>query len=700
LRFLLASFLRLIQYAVDIVFWAIILAFLALLFGALSPTAGINSWALVVTVRKTLDPLLTAASTMVGLKWPATQGPAQFFPLAPAVIAYGIKVVLRRGIEKWRWQLEGSAAVSTSRRRGGGAEEEDASLISDSWKSREHLLKQYRAIEKKLHDVQKRSVALLNMDVVGSTKMKTGETPTAIAASFQSYEELLRRVFKKNKAWKQSWTPDGVLICFRETQQAVHSAQQVLGALPQFNSSENRLRMPFRVRCGVTEGDLALFDDTSLSTFSDPVIETAGRMQHDARPNALCVSEQIASSVSDGSEFRRTGRVIDGLSVYEWSLEPLPPGAEPSLETPSTPTPILPLRHEVTPQPATPVPRPPIIIPPARQSAVPPASRPVPRSIPPVAPRPAPQPRAIPLPASHAAVPIERTMAANPNASQAVRTIGRYEIVEELGRGAMGAVYKAVDPQIGRTVALKVILTRGMMDEEMRTQKERFYREARAAGKLTHPGIIAIYDVGEDSYGSPYLVMEYVEGMTLDKALSPGGTAQTFTFSQRLSLAVEIAQALDYAHRNGVIHRDIKPANILMTREGHSKIADFGIAKLVGSQATIGGNVLGTPAFVSPEQLTGSSADARSDIFSLGVVLYWIFTGDRPFKGETMTSVGYKVVHTMPPPARQLNWALPEELDQILFRCLAKNPADRFQTAKELAASLETLRASRVQPGV
>jgi len=262
----------------------------------------------------------------------------------------------------------------------------------------------------------------------------------------------------------------------------------------------------------------------------------------------------------------------------------------------------------------------------------------------------------------------------------------------------MGAVYKAVDPQIGRTVALKVILTGGLMDEEMRSQKERFYREARAAGKLTHPGIVAIYDVGEDSYGSPYLVMEYVEGMTLDKTLSPGGTAQTSTFSQRLGLGLEISAAIDYAHRNGVIHRDIKPANILMTRDGHPKIADFGIAKLIGTQATIGGNVLGTPAFVSPEQLTGSPADARSDIFSLGVVLYWIFTGDRPFKGETVTAVSYKVVHTMPPPARQLNWALPEELDQILFRCLAKNPADRFQTARELAGDLEALRDSRVRP--
>ncbi len=137
-----------------------------------------------------------------------------------------------------------------------------------------------------------------------------------------------------------------------------------------------------------------------------------------------------------------------------------------------------------------------------------------------------------------------------------------------------------------------------------------------------------------------------------------------------------------------------------MTADRHAKIADFGIAKLVGSQATIGGQILGTPAFVSPEQLVGSPADARSDIFSMGVMLYWIFTGERPFHGETMTSISYKVVHTTPPPARQLNWALPEELDKVLARCLAKNPAERYQSAGELAAELEALRVGRGVPSV
>ena len=274
-------------------------------------------------------------------------------------------------------------------------------------------------------------------------------------------------------------------------------------------------------------------------------------------------------------------------------------------------------------------------------------------------------------------------------------TIGRYELMEEIGRGAMGAVYKAHDPQIGRTVALKVVLTGGEESEELRTQKERFYREARAAGKLHHPGIVAIHDVGEDTHGSPYLVMEFVEGTTLEKELSSSSAAKTFNFSQRLLLAIEIAEALDYAHLGGVIHRDIKPSNILIATDGRPKIADFGIAKLVDSQATVGTQLMGTPAFISPEQLIGSPADVRSDIFSFGVMLYWLFTGVRPFHGETMTSVGYQVVHTTPPPARQLNGALPEALDRILFRCLAKDPADRYQSVREVASALEALRDGR-----
>ena len=180
------------------------------------------------------------------------------------------------------------------------------------------------------------------------------------------------------------------------------------------------------------------------------------------------------------------------------------------------------------------------------------------------------------------------------------------------------------------------------------------------------------------------------------------------SFAERLQIAIQVAEALDYAHRKGVVHRDIKPANIMITREPISggfaaggardrvqaKIADFGIAKFVEVQGTIAGGVLGTPSFVSPEQLTGGAIDARSDIFSFGVVLYWMFTGEKPFKGDSFTAITFQVMHGTPKPARELNFALPEKLDAILARCLAKNPQDRYATAADLAADLRTIHQS------
>jgi serine/threonine protein kinase len=253
-------------------------------------------------------------------------------------------------------------------------------------------------------------------------------------------------------------------------------------------------------------------------------------------------------------------------------------------------------------------------------------------------------------------------------------------------------------------VAIKVIQTRDLPADQIAPQKERFAREARAAGKMLHPGIVTVYDVAEDPQGNPCLVMEYVEGTTLADLLDAergSATHQTTSFEQRLRIAVQVAEALDYAHRKGVIHRDIKPANIMITHEAaagpaggalQAKIADFGIAKLMEVQGTIAGGVLGTPAFVSPEQLTGGAIDARSDIFSFGVVLYWMFTGEKPFKGDSFTAITFQVMHNAPRPAREINFALPEKLDAILARCLAKNPRDRYGSAAELAKDLAGLR--------
>ena len=277
------------------------------------------------------------------------------------------------------------------------------------------------------------------------------------------------------------------------------------------------------------------------------------------------------------------------------------------------------------------------------------------------------------------------------------KCIGRYEIVEELGRGAMGSVFKAKDPAVGRIVALKTIHTTALEGAQSEEYRTRFYREARASGVLAHPGIVPVFDVGEDQ-GVPFLVMEFVEGRTLAEAIKKG---ERFTLDRVCEIGQQIAEALGYAHRQGVIHRDIKPANILMTSKEvygseRPRITDFGIAKLASSDITTTGQLLGTPSFMPPEQFTGSPIDGRADLFSLGVILYSLATGEQPFPGETMTAVSYKVVYTEPIPPSKLNPAVPARVEAVILKCLAKSPADRYQTGEELAQDLATVRMSPV----
>src|SRR5215475_460127 len=264
-----------------------------------------------------------------------------------------------------------------------------------------------------------------------------------------------------------------------------------------------------------------------------------------------------------------------------------------------------------------------------------------------------------------------------------VEKIGRYEIVGELGRGAMGVVYKALDPTIGRTVALKTMRldVHGLDAQEM---VRRFQNEARAAGVLNHPNIVTIYDAGEED-GIFYIAMEFIEGTTLHELLAEKHVLPT---DEVVQISRQICRGLDYAHSNGIVHRDVKPANIMLTPNGTVKIMDFGIAKS-GGQVTNTGQVLGTPNYMSPEQVKGRPLDGRSDLFSMGVILYEMLTGEKPFVGQNVTTIIYKIVNETPITPRDLDVTVHPGLSAIVTKALAKAPDDRYQTGADLVRDLE-----------
>ena len=264
--------------------------------------------------------------------------------------------------------------------------------------------------------------------------------------------------------------------------------------------------------------------------------------------------------------------------------------------------------------------------------------------------------------------------------------IGRYKIVRELGRGAMGVVYHAIDPNIGRPVAIKTIrLGEGRKPEEQNRLRERLLREARSAGMLSHPGIVTIYDV-EQQGDLAYIAMEYVDGPTLDHVLSQGPIAP----EQMFSILGQTAVALDYAHQKGTVHRDIKPANIMIAGDGTAKITDFGIAKINASdQFTVTGTIVGTPHYMSPEQVQGLAVDGRSDQFSLGVIAYEMLTGEKPYTGEHLTTVVYKIVAEEPVSPHRLNPTLAGPIENALRKSLAKKPEGRYRSCQEFTEALE-----------
>lgn len=257
----------------------------------------------------------------------------------------------------------------------------------------------------------------------------------------------------------------------------------------------------------------------------------------------------------------------------------------------------------------------------------------------------------------------------------------------------MGIVYRARDPKIDRLVAIKTISLDEQDAVDGEEYRERFAQEARAAGCLAHPGVVTVFDAGEDpETHEPFLVMEYVAGQSLRKLMADEGGR--LPLEQALHFACEIADALSYAHSQGVIHRDVKPSNILVTEDGHAKIADFGVATLNHASGSHSGRIFGSPAYMAPEQLSGARCDARSDLFSLGVVLYSMITGFRPFQGNSAATVCFKVMNVEPVPVSSFQPQLPPGLDAIVSRAIAKNPDERYRSGTEMANEIRAFVAS------
>ncbi len=263
---------------------------------------------------------------------------------------------------------------------------------------------------------------------------------------------------------------------------------------------------------------------------------------------------------------------------------------------------------------------------------------------------------------------------------------GRYQIIGELGRGSMGVVYQAYDPQIDRPVALKVLRQDRISSEAFVL---RFLTEGKAIGRLSHPNIVSIYDIGQGR-GTIYLAMEFIEGETLNQVMEK----KRLGLKEIVYLGIQVAETLDYAHQKGIVHRDVKPGNIILQANGQIKITDFGIAHLEDPfmpQQTQAGEILGTPAYMSPEQVLSQPVDGRSDLFSLGIILYELTTGTRPFKGENMAAIFNAITQEYPIEPSKINPAIPVGLSQIIMKCLHKKPEDRFDRGRSLAEALKNM---------
>jgi CHASE2 domain-containing sensor protein len=274
--------------------------------------------------------------------------------------------------------------------------------------------------------------------------------------------------------------------------------------------------------------------------------------------------------------------------------------------------------------------------------------------------------------------------------------VGRFDVLEVIGRGSMGVVLKALDPKLNRLLAIKTLRFSDEFDEDVIEEiKARFFREAEIAGQLSHPSIVTIHELGEDG-DLTYLAMEFLDGIDLENFVTKD---HLLPFFRVLRVVVNVAEALEYAHRADVVHRDIKPANIMLLKSGEVKVTDFGIAKAISSSRTKTGVILGTPNYMSPEQIMGQKVDYRSDIFSLGVLFFQLLTGELPFQGDNLSSLLYQITQTRHPKLRDFNPNLPGTCDQIIDKALAKNPDERFKSAGEISRIVRLL-ASKVEQAI
>ena len=272
-----------------------------------------------------------------------------------------------------------------------------------------------------------------------------------------------------------------------------------------------------------------------------------------------------------------------------------------------------------------------------------------------------------------------------------IEKLGRYVIVEEIGQGAMGVVYKAVDPLIDRTVAIKTI-NLDLSKEELENFEKRFQREVQSAGKLNHPNIVTVYDVGRTE-GVAYMAMEFLEGKELREILDSG---VVLPIEKITHIASQVAEGLGFAHERGIVHRDVKPANVMVMKNGLVKITDFGIAQMSSASRTMSGMVIGSPKYMSPEQVVGQAVDGRSDIFSLAVVVYEMLTGKTPFSGDNISAIMYQILNDEPIPPKALNQSIPDSINHIVLKALAKHPDKRYQNAKDMARDLKRYKTLEV----